>query len=355
MKDSYFYYPLTAIGFISSRPSTMHSIALPRFTPPRGLKNPHVQTVLSHLFAVKVLGPCTFEQVPLPDGDFLEGVWSGAQTGPITIILHGITGSFQSPYVPSLLNHFGLSRRFFFMHFRACGPSLNRQPRLYHGGDSDDLADVIAWIRQKTGEHRITAIGFSLGANVLTKYMGEQGDKALLNAGIAVSTPFDLHTVTYHTSIHNRYYERMILKSWCQLCERKFKSYRKPPIALHQLPQLMRMYEFDDLVTAPLHGFESADHYYSQASARYYLKTIKKPMWFLNALDDPIVIKEVLPPLSAFSESCTVYYSDYGGHNGFVSAGLLPRTRKDFVNEFADAFFTQYSPHTTGEATPKTA
>ena len=293
------------------------------FTPPWWLKNPHLQTLWASLCSPGTDAEYQRQHLELADGDFLELDWSPnpGNNGPIVLILHGLEGSSHSNYVRRLvLNLYPQGFQCMVMHFRGCGGSTNRLQRTYHSGETGDLDLIIRWLRQAYPDRPIAVIGYSLGANVLLKWLGEQRDQAPIQAAVAICPPLRLEVCARRLERGlSRVYQLLLLKSLINKVLRKYR-HRTSPLDLNRVAEARTFYEFDDAVTAPLHGFASADEYYRQSSSRPYLKTIRKPCLIISSFDDPFMTPEVLPSTDELGPRSQLEITRYGGHVGFVAA-----------------------------------
>jgi predicted alpha/beta-fold hydrolase len=209
------------------------------------------------------------------------------------------------------------------MHFRGCSGEPNRLPRSYHSGDTADLAAVVETILNREPSTPVAAVGYSLGGNVLLKWLGETGAQNPLITAVAVSVPFDLYsTVQRLQTGFSRVYQRYLLKSLITSAKKKF-SLISSPIELQGIEKLNTFHLYDEHVTAPLHGFNSATEYYTKTSSRQFLKTIRIPTLILQAKDDPFLYPQAIPAAEELSPTTILELSDKGGHVGFVS-GTLP-------------------------------
>ena len=174
-----------------------HSEGLPRFqaptlAPPWWLRNAHVQTLWPKFFRHRPALTLQHERLELADGDFIDLAWVQQAQGPIVLMLHGLEGNLRSHYVlPVLASLARAGLQPVFMFLRGCSEEPNRLPRTYHSGAVEDLAEVLAILRD-SGRSVAAALGFSLGANLLLRYLGLNGDAALVRAAMAVSVPFVL-------------------------------------------------------------------------------------------------------------------------------------------------------------------
>ena len=298
-------------------------IVASNFQPRSWMCNPHVQTLLGSFIGKNSGIETQRERVELPDGDFLDIDWLNiclAPDTPTLIILHGLEGSIESSYIQGLLRYFQPQQwRVAVLHFRGCSGELNRLARSYHSGDTEDLNYVIHQL-PTTGP--LYVVGFSLGGNVLLKYLGEQKTNTAIQAAVAVSVPFDLDKAArrldqglsklYRYNLLKDIKHKALLKKslfpnndWPS--EKSIRSYRS-------------FIDFDHNVTAPLHGFESGKDYYERCSCSQFLKDIEVNTMILHAKDDPFMTEDTLPTSEQLASSVTLELSDYGGHVGFVGS-----------------------------------
>ena len=287
----------------------------------------------------------------LPDGDFLDLNWVGPAEGPTVLVLHGLTGSVRSPYARGLLRAVERAGwRGCLMHFRGCSGTPNRLPRSYHSGETGDLAHLIDHLRTHSPQTVLAAVGYSIGGNVLLKYLGETGRHSGLRAAAAVSVPFDLARACAHMETGlSRIYQWNLVRQLRRAVRRKMA---RMDLGIDLTPQKLRnlrtFRSFDHHVTAPLHGFGSAEEYYRRSSSLPYLKKIRTPTLLLHARDDPFMNVSVLPGPQHLSETITLELSEHGGHVGFVH-GPLWRTEY-WLEKRLPAFFREHLPAATGGA-----
>ena len=294
------------------------------FRPAWWLPGPHLQTLWPNLVRVKPCQALRRERLELPDGDFLDLDWTRPTDGPLVLVLHGLEGSIDSHYAAGLLRV--LSEAGFeavLMHFRGCSGEPNRLARSYHSGETGDLAQVLRLLGERFPERPMAAVGYSLGGNVLLKWLGESGGAAGVQQAVAVSVPFDLGRCADRLGQgFSRVYQAHLLKRLKRSAQRKFRELESP-VDLSGIGRAQSFREFDDCATAPLHGFSSAEDYYQRCSSRPFLHRIRVPTLILHAADDPFMSSEVVPGEEDLSEAVTLELSDRGGHVGFVS-GRVP-------------------------------
>ncbi len=313
------------------------------FKPAWWLPGPHLQTLwptFSRRGKKKIA--LRRERVELPDGDFIDLDWSEQTTGPIVLILHGLEGSVHSPYAKGMLQtltKFGW--RGVVMHFRGCSGEMNRLPRSYHSGETTDVASIMAHLRRREPRTPIAALGFSLGGNVLLKWLGETGDQNPLIAAVAISVPFELNKCADRLQQgFSRVYQRYLLR---QLQEKMISKFQVQPAPEPELSvkSLRTLRDFDNHITAPMHGFNSADDYYNRSSSRQFLKLIRVPTLVLQAKDDPFMTADIIPGSEELSPTVALEVTEKGGHVGFV-AGRLPWRPLFWLETRIPLFLGQY-------------
>ena len=292
------------------------------FQPAWWLRSPHLQTLWPVLFRTRKASELRHERLELSDGDFVDLCWSLLTDRPAVLILHGLQGSLQSHYAGSLMRTLEQAGyRPVLMHFRGCSGEPNRLARSYHSGDTGDLEQVVAHINDASGLPLQAAIGFSLGGNVLLKWLGQSGSVNPLRASVAVSVPFRLADAARRLERgFSHIYEMHLVKSLKRAYIDKFKRIESPLDV--DIGKLKGFWAFDDLVTAPLHGFDGVDHYYADSSCRQYLSNIGVPTRIIHALDDPFMFTDTPPEVSELSEHVELLLTRNGGHVGFVSGSL---------------------------------
>ncbi|RUM67719.1 MAG: hydrolase [Sulfurospirillum sp.] len=296
------------------------------------LSNPHIQTLYATFAPKPDLHHLKWERFELPDGDFVDCVWYGEnfamQERPVTVLFHGLTGSVRSPYILRTMERLGkLGFAVVLMHFRGCSGESNRLPRSYHSGDTADATLWLHEVKKRYPNSPLFAVGFSLGGNMLLKLMGECGADALPDAAVAVSAPMDLAACAKRIDQgFSRLYQRHLMKP---LKEQLIDKYRlfdmQALIGLRErdVARLKTFWEFDDVYTAPVHGFESVGEYYARCSAKRFLSGIVKPTLILHAEDDPFTGEDVIPGASDLPGDVTLEVHKQGGHIGFVHGSFM--------------------------------
>jgi len=300
-----------------------------QFRPAWWLSNRHAQTMFPSLPWLGVPAvELKSEPLELPDGDVTVVDWMvggpSADTGaPLLIILHGLEGSANSSYARSLLHAAGQAGwRAAVLHFRDCGDYRNRLPRRYHAGETNDIRFFVESLRTAGHEGPMLAAGFSLGGSVLLKYLGENGVSTPLHAAAAISVPLSLHdSADALSNGFSRIYQYYLLKRMKKAIRRKFDRHTAA-FDWQRMTDARSFADFDDAVTAPLHGFSGKDEYYDRCSSVGFLADIRRPTLIINALDDQFMTPATIPCEERLSEDVRIEVSSAGGHVGFVSGGL---------------------------------
>lgn len=333
-------------------------MAMPAFCPARGLGNAHLQTLWGPLWRKMPPLERQRERLWLADGDFIDVDWHGPSTptGPLVLVLHGLTGSSNSPYVAGLQRALGEKGwASVAVNWRGCSGEPNLLARSYHSGASEDLAEVIALLSARRPLAPLYAVGYSLGGNILLKYMGETGEHCPLQGAAAVSVPFRLDQCADRIGLgFSRIYQRHFMQQMVGYVHSKQQRLRQDGRheslatlqALGSLTGIRNFWQFDGAVTAPLHGFTSAEDYYRRASSRYYLGGIARPTLLIQAEDDPFVFRHSLPTAAELPACVTFERHARGGHVGFVD-GSLRRPRYYLERRIPDWLLAQ-PPVATG-------
>ncbi len=302
------------------------------FSPPGWLRNAHAQTIMPSLpWAWRPKPALRRQTLELPDGDATAVDWlvdgdTLPESAPLLVILHGLEGSAESSYARMLMA-FALLRgwRSCVLHFRDCGDYRNRLPRRYHAGETNDLRYLLNSLQQEReacgDPGPLLSVGYSLGGNVLLKYLGESAGETPLKAATAVCVPLNLHECSKALNTgFSRNYQRHLLKRMKSAIARKFDQHTAA-FDWERAMSAMTFDDFDDAVTAPLHGFEGKQDYYDRCSSVNFLHMIERPTLIINALDDPFMTPAVIPTADKLSAAVTLEVAEHGGHVGFVNGG----------------------------------
>lgn len=299
-------------------------IVTSEFRPSRLLGNPHLQTLFPNVFWPRPRLRLRRQRLELPDGDFIDVDWTAGETGPIVIVLHGLEGSSRSHYAAHIMQHLdALGLRGALLHFRGCSGEPNRLPIHYHSGFTRDLEYFTGLLNRREPTTPLAAVGYSLGGSVLLKWLGESSHGGRLKTAVAVSVPFDLADAAAAVERGAaRIYKWALLSRMRRSTRRKFRRVQAP-FALPAIGRLRSFRDFDDALTAPLHGFRDANDYYARCSSRRYLKNITVPTLIIHASDDPLMTPVSVPREEELSPAVTLELSRQGGHVGFVNGSLL--------------------------------
>jgi predicted alpha/beta-fold hydrolase len=314
------------------------------FRPAWWLRNPHAQTIWGKFLRHEPPVATRRERWELDDGDFLDLHRLDAPVGrPRLIMLHGLEGSRRSHYANGFFAEASrLGWAADLLVFRSCGDEPNRLLRSYHSGETGDIGYVISRTVASDPDRPLVLAGVSLGGNVMLKWLGEQGDRAkrIVVAAAAISTPYDL-------ALGCRYMERGFSKVYQAHFLRTLrgkareKSARFPgQVRMAEIDAARTLWDFDDVMTAPTHGFRDAADYYARSSSLGYIAAIRVPTLLLSAVDDPFLPPSVLDDVSeraAGNPSLSLEFPPHGGHVGFVS-GSAPWSAGYYAERHAISF-----------------
>ncbi|MCK9397508.1 MAG: hydrolase [Methylobacter sp.] len=303
------------------------------FKPAWWLGNSHLQTIYPALFR-KTPNPPDYrrERLGTPDHDFIDIDYCGTGKQPLVMLIHGLTGSSQSGYIKGLQSALlkqGL--RSVALNFRGCSGSPNNRARSYHSGETEDIQFLYQTLRLREPDTPLAVVGFSLGGNVVLKWLGEQGSRLDLFAAVAVSVPLLLgicatkldkgFSKLYRGNLLNELKAYMHTK--LQHLDSIGQAQEAVKIrALGDLSAIGSFWQYDDRVVAKLHGFNDVHDYYRRSSSRQYLKSITVPTLVIQAIDDPFMTQEVLPGRNEVSPQVQLEFTKHGGHVGFISGSI---------------------------------
>lgn len=289
------------------------------------LPGSHLQTVAGKFLRPRRSLPVIRERWGTPDGDFMDLDFgpSPRRGSPVVLVLHGLEGSTHRGYVRLAMRE--LVRRDMLpvgLNFRSCSGEPNRTARFYHSGETGDLAWVLGRLRERFPGRPLGGLGFSLGGNVLLRFLGERAEEGrrLLDAAAAISVPFDLvrGIGRLEEGAMGRVYTHYFLRSLLRKSRAK-EALLGPVLDLARLSASRTLREFDDVATAPLHGFDDAADYYRRASSAPVLDRIRVPTLLLHALDDPFLPSEAVPRSAVETNPFLLgVFPPTGGHVGFV-------------------------------------
>ncbi|NOH69255.1 hydrolase [Vibrio rotiferianus] len=296
-----------------------------------GIKNPHLQTLLPRFIRKKALFTPVWQTLDTPDDDFLDLAWSEqqdteiARNKPIFVLFHGLEGCFYSPYANGLMNAFSKSGWLsVMMHFRGCSGKPNKKARAYHSGEVTDARFFLEQLNQQFPNTPKVAVGISLGGNMLANYLAQYRDDPILSAATIVSAPLDLSACANRIEQgFSKVYKRYLLSSLKRNALQKHGLIQgELALSYSSIKRVTRLYEFDDLVTAPLHGFKDAQDYYDQCSGLSKLQQITLPTLIIHAKDDPFMTEAVIPKF-VLPDNIDYRLYENGGHVGFLTGTAL--------------------------------
>jgi len=315
---------------------------------PWWLPGGHLQTIYARSLATNYRVQYRRERWETPDNDFIDLDWVdlASDSSKLIVLFHGLEGFSQSHYAFSLMA-IAAQRgwRGVVPHFRSCSGEANRLLRSYHSGDSREIDWILRRIKSENPQSEIYVVGVSLGGNMLLKWLGEEGEAAggVVQRATAVSAPMDLAAAAGQLDFGLRriLYTSHFLRSMKPKALAKIAAHGLT-IDTHAILASLTFHQFDDLFTAPIHGFKNADDYWTRCSSKPWLKQIRVPTLLINARNDPFLPTEALPNSAEVSNSVVLDFPATGGHVGFVSGRFpghiewLPRRILGFFASDAD-------------------
>jgi len=292
------------------------------YRPPILLKNNHVQTVVPTLFR-KVDGiNYTRERISTPDGDFIDIDISSISSDKALILSHGLEGNSQRHYIKGMIKAFhnagydGIA-----FNMRGCSGVPNKRPETYHSGKTEDLHTVIQYILKHKNYKEISLVGFSLGANLTLKYVGEMGSTlhSKVKSAVGISAPCDLisSSIELHKAKNYIYAKRFLISLLKKMDEKRDII---PPEIWEKRNSIKTLRDFDNVFTAPLNGFRDAEDYWKKCSCKNFLSGITIPALIINSADDPILGTECYPIKEAQSnKNLFLEITKHGGHMGYIT------------------------------------
>jgi predicted alpha/beta-fold hydrolase len=295
------------------------NIQLEPFEPAWWAWNTHVHTIVASQLTRVKKPDCQRLEIPTPDDDFLEIDVSLVNSDkPIVALFHGLEGSTDRHYIANLMGF--LKKKGFSsaaLNFRGCGSRMNLRPRFYHSGETEDYRTFLGWLKRSYPDKQLFAVGYSLGANALVKYLGEEKEQSLVHRAVAISPPYDLKEGSIRMQQgFNRIYEIRFLKTLVEKLDIKRKKYADLP-TFHG----NTIYDFDDQVTAKLHNFEGADDYYHQCSSKHFYGDVRTDLLVIHSKEDTLCPIDFAPlKVMAQNHHIQTWFTDEGGHVGFLSS-----------------------------------
>ena len=293
--------------------------------------NGHVHTIARSFFGDTKKPSCQRIEISTPDDDFLElDVINQENDLPVIALFHGLEGSTDRYYIIEMMKSLaGHNYSVVAVNFRGCGSRLNNKERFYHSGETNDYATVFNWIKENFPTSKVGAVGFSLGGNALLKFLAENHPQKP-EVAVAVSVPYNLKKGCLTISKgFNRIYEYRFMRTLRKKLNRKRKAFPS-------LPKFTgtKLYDFDDQVTAPVHGFEGAEDYYRQCSSKQFVSSIKVPSLLIHSKEDPLCPVGEMPVKDVKDNPNTDYIiTEEGGHVGFWGK------QQDWLNKVVCSYF----------------
>lgn len=293
-----------------------------KYEPSLAFRNTHFSTIYSAKFRPAPFLVQTRERIQLPDADFLDIDWTFSETTfqKVAILMHGLEGNAQRTYMKGqakVLNDAGWNIAA--VNFRGCSGEANLSYKSYNAGKTDDLEAVINVVLEKDTYTEIALVGFSLGGNLLLKYLGER--KLLpkeIKTAVSISTPLSLKgSLESLSEFENWVYRKSFLINLRKKYKAKMKDFPEKMTAA-DYNKITSLLEFDNVYTAPAHGFKDAFDYYEKNSSLQFLPNIQIPVYILNAENDSFLSSECYPTeLASKMKNIHLEVPKYGGHVGF--------------------------------------
>ncbi|CAF1208849.1 unnamed protein product [Rotaria sordida] len=308
------------------------------YRPTPWIFNGHFMTILGVMF--RPLPNVLYQRILLPVDDIggtiaIDWHKQPYEGQPILVILHGLTGGSDNEYIRwmTLSAYSKLNICCVVIHARGCGRSELTSPRSFCAADTNDLRISIKYIRSIVGNHTpLFAVGYSLGAGILTKYIGEESNRCPLDGAVVCCASFDMHlsTANMEQLLHIYTYNRRLTNNLIRYIRQHEHHFLKPEllpnINMNQAYQSKTIRDFDKHIVVPQYGFRDVEHYYSEASSNVWLKSIRIPTLILSAIDDPICPIEGLPIDDVLQNPYLIAIKTLeGGHVSYLQ-GWWPRT-----------------------------
>ncbi|WDD98875.1 hydrolase [Thalassomonas actiniarum] len=309
------------------------------------LANPHLQTIVAKYLRRKEKLATITETLELPDGDFIDLAWTEVpppdNTRPLVILLHGLEGSIESHYTRGMLK--AVKQKGWIgvlMHFRGCSGKPNRQARSYHSGDTRDISYLSGLLKQRYANCPLLAVGFSLGGNVLARYLALNPDNPY-QAAVIICAPLHLSSCSDRINRgFSKVYQQYLVKMLKASTGEKIARQQLSRFDAKSLANISTIRDFDNQVTAPINGFVDAEDYYRQMSGRDLLADIRQPCLVIHAMDDPFLSHRHITSRLKLSASTTFELCRRGGHVGFI-AGNNPFKPKFWLEHRVPAYLKE--------------
>lgn len=320
-----------------------------QFKPAWWCRGSHLQTIYGGLFRANPEIPLKRERFETPDGDFLNlSRLDGSPNTPVIVVLHGLGSSSEAPYIHSLLSKIHQAGwRAVAINARGSGKELNRLKEIHHGGKTNDLDSIINYLIETKHEKLIYLVGYSLGGNIILKWLGEK-EAALpkeVKKAVAVSVPYDLAKAAQNLDhgFNQKVYTRLLLRGLKKQALEKEKQF-PGIIDVEKVKNADTFQIFDREVTARLNGFQDENDYWKQSSSLHFLERIKTPVLLIHAANDPFLPVKNLPlEIIKQSPNLKLLLTSDGGHLGFIS-GSIPFRPNDWLERVILEYFKDQHP-----------
>lgn len=298
--------------------------------------NAHLETILPFVWGKSEVDLYERERLELDDGDFLDLDWINGSSRELIIISHGLEGNSQSYYAKRAAKHFAVKGwDVLAWNFRSCSREMNRTPRFYHFGETEDIGHVVDHVVSLEKYDKIVLLGYSIGGSMTLKFLGEKEPHPSVKGAVTFSVPCN-----YSESLHllekrsNRLYRSKILDKLNSKLQKKAQQFDQ----LKREMPIKSITEFNEQVILPVYGFDSLEDLYYQSSCLHFFEGIKCPVLIANALNDPLLGKKCYP-YEAVKDHPSIYLETpkHGGHVGFTSKNgknWMDQRTELFINEF---------------------
>ncbi len=291
------------------------------FKPKLFFKNKHFNTLFRY-YKTNLFIPFFRKRIDTKDDDFLDLGFSQVGSDSIIIAVHGLEGSSNSSYIKTLTHYFNNKKiDVVALNLRSCSGELNKKLPSYHSGKTEDLQETITYIIHNFKYQNIYLVGYSLGGNIVLKYLGEYATKIpdVVKKAIGVSVPCVLKGSAETISIfENRFYNYNFLKTLKEKAIKKLETYQNNNLDINNIKKTTNFKDFDNAFTAPANGFKDAEDYWKRSSCYSFLPKIYKPTLLITALDDPFLSKSCYPfDVENTNPNFHILAPKYGGHVGF--------------------------------------
>lgn len=310
------------------------------------LANPHLQTIAAKFLRRKDHLATINETLELPDGDFIELAWTEIPAAnnarPVVVVLHGLEGSVNSHYAKGMLTAIKAQGWIgVLMHFRGCSGQPNRFGRSYHSGDTRDIDHLSSLLHQRYPKCPLSIIGFSLGGNVLARYLASKPENPY-KAAVIICAPLHLSSCSDRINQgFSKVYQKYLIDMLKQRTREKIALKLITELDETALAKINTIRDFDHYVTAPVNGFTSAEDYYQQMSGRDLLADIHQPCLVIHAMDDPFLSHSHITPEGVLPATTRFELCRQGGHVGFIT-GKNPLKPKYWLEHRVPTYLMEY-------------